>query len=153
MRSATGSGSIWRMLMVSHIDADHITGLVDMFWAMKKEEEDTGETFCRICTLWFNSFEKLTGGKAVAVAQSAAVSAALNGVVPAGLEPRTQASPLRAAGAIDLRNLATTLAIPMNQGAGGDLVKAPEEGRQEADDCQGSQVRRSRPQRRTARKA
>ena len=37
-----------RMLMVSHIDADHITGLVDMFRAMKKEEEDTGETFCRI---------------------------------------------------------------------------------------------------------
>ena len=120
MRSATGSGSICGMLMVSHIDADHITGLVDMFRAMKKEE-DTARMFCRDRTLWFNLFEKLTGGKAAA-AQSA--SSALNGVVPAGLAIQAVASVQQGH---DLRNPATTLAIPMNQGRRRSR-KAPKKG-------------------------
>ena len=48
--------------------------------------------------------------------------------MPAGLEPRTQAVVASVQQGHDLRNLATTLAIPMNQGAGGDLVKAPKKG-------------------------
>jgi beta-lactamase superfamily II metal-dependent hydrolase len=116
-----------RMLMVSHIDGDHVTGLVDMFRAMTREDEDTGEPFCRIRTLWFNSFEQLTGGKAAAV-QSAVVGAALNGVVPAGLEPWTKAVVASVQQGHDLRNFATQLGIPFNQGAGGELVKAPKAG-------------------------
>jgi beta-lactamase superfamily II metal-dependent hydrolase len=116
-----------RMLMVSHIDGDHITGLVDMFREMKHEDDETGEPFCRIRTLWFNSFEQLTGGKTAAV-QSAAVGAALTGVVPAGLEPWTKAVVATVQQGHDLRNYATQLGIPLNQGAGGTLVKAPKTG-------------------------
>jgi beta-lactamase superfamily II metal-dependent hydrolase len=116
-----------RMLMVSHIDADHVTGLVDMFRTMTREDEDTGEPFCRIRTLWFNSFEQLTGGRAAAV-QSSAVGAALTGVVPAGLEPWTKAVVASVQQGSDLRNYAAQLGIPLNQGAGGALVKAPKTG-------------------------
>ena len=116
-----------RMLMVSHIDSDHVTGLVDMLRAMRREDEDTGEPFCRIRTLWFNSFEQLTGGKTAAV-QSATVGAALKGVAPPGLEPWTKAVVASVQQGHDLRNYATQLGIPFNQGAGGDLVKAPKTG-------------------------
>jgi beta-lactamase superfamily II metal-dependent hydrolase len=116
-----------RMVMVSHIDSDHITGLVDMFREMRREDEETGQPFCRIRTLWFNSFEQLTGGKTAAV-QSAAVGAALTGVVPAGLEPWTKAVVASVQQGHDLRNYATQLGIPLNQEAGGALVKAPKTG-------------------------
>ena len=50
--------------MVSHIDADHITGILDLFKALEQRQEDGEDGFCRIQTLWHNSFEKLHGGKA-----------------------------------------------------------------------------------------
>ena len=116
-----------RMLMVSHIDGDHMSGLVDMFRAMTREVEDSGETFCRIRTLWFNSFEQVHGNRTAAV-QSAVVGAALTGVVPRGLTPSTKAVVASVQQGNDLRNYATQLGIPFNMGAGGELVRAPKRG-------------------------
>ena len=54
--------------MVSHIDPDHITGMLDLLRDLERVNDNGGEAFCRIRTLWHNSFEEFTragGGLAV----------------------------------------------------------------------------------------
>src|SRR3954469_11409603 len=67
-----------RMLMVSHIDLDHITGIDDMLKDLVSQQDDGNELPYRIKSFWFNSFEKLTGGKKASV-ESAAVGASVDG--------------------------------------------------------------------------
>ncbi|MEO8259056.1 MAG: hypothetical protein ABI868_17040 [Acidobacteriota bacterium] len=118
-----------RMAMVSHIDADHITGLLDLLKSLEEDQADGAEEFCRIQTLWHNSFGQLHGGKS-AVAQSATVTASIDGVVPPDdrLDWTTQAVVASVPQGNRLRQSAVQLAIPINQGAGGDLVMAPARG-------------------------
>ena len=118
-----------RMVMVSHIDSDHITGILDMFKALEEQQADGEDGFCQIQTLWHNSFEKLHGGK-TAVAQSATVAASIDGVVPPDglLDWSTRAVVASVPQGNQLRKSAVQLAIPINQGAGGDLVSAPAHG-------------------------
>lgn len=116
-----------RMVMVSHIDGDHVSGLVDMLRAMKRDDDLGRAPFCRIRTLWLNSFEQLTGGTATP-RQSAAVAAAMKGIANPGLEASARAVVASVQQGQDLRNYAQLLAIPLNQGAGGPLVKAPKTG-------------------------
>jgi len=117
-----------RMVMTSHIDSDHITGILDLFKALAQQRDDGEEEFCKIQTLWHNSFEKLHGGKPAAV-QSATVAASLDGVVPPqGLEHFTAAVVASVPQGNQLRKTATQLAVPLNQGAGGDPVAAPARG-------------------------
>jgi len=116
------------MVMTSHIDSDHITGILDLFKALAQQRDDGEEEFCTIQTLWHNSFEKLHGGKPAAV-QSATVAASLDGVVPPqGLEHFTAAVVASVPQGNQLRKTATQLAVPLNQGAGGDPVAAPARG-------------------------
>lgn len=115
-----------RMVMVSHIDADHITGVLDLFRHMERLQDDLAEPFCRVRTLWHNSFERLHEGRQAAT-QSAAVSAAIGGTVPPGLTPVTAAVVASVRQGADLRNAAERLNVPINQGAGDALVRAPED--------------------------
>src|SRR4051794_5862545 len=45
-----------RMVLVSHIDGDHITGVLDLFKALEEQQTDGQDGFCQIQTLWHNSF-------------------------------------------------------------------------------------------------
>ena len=67
-----------RMALVSHVDLDHITGVLDLFRDMERVQDDGGDPFCRVRTLWHNAFEKVHAGRRATV-QSAAVGAALGG--------------------------------------------------------------------------
>lgn len=123
-----GNGSLnLRMVMVSHIDADHITGLLDLFRDLERAQEDGDDPFCRIRTLWHNSFERIHKGKAATV-QSAAVSATLGGVVAPGLAEKAAAVVASVRQGNQLRDLAERLGIPINEGAIDPLVRAPESG-------------------------
>jgi hypothetical protein len=114
-----------RMALVSHIDADHITGILDLFRDMEKVQDDGGDAFCKVRTLWHNAFEQLHGGRRAAV-QSAAVGAALGGIVPAGLTGKAAAVVASVRQGADLRDVAERLGIARNEGAVEDLVRAPE---------------------------
>jgi beta-lactamase superfamily II metal-dependent hydrolase len=118
-----------RMVMVSHIDSDHITGILDLLKSLEELQADGDDGFCRIQTLWHNSFEKLHGGK-TAVAQSATVAASIDGVVPPDdrLDWSTQAVVASVPQGNQVRKAAVQLTIPINQGADGDLVSAPAQG-------------------------
>ena len=116
-----------RMVMVSHIDADHITGLLDLFRDLERAQENSEDPFCKIRTLWHNSFERIHQGKAATV-QSAAVSATLGGVVAPGLDETAAAVVASVRQGNQLRDLAERLSIPINEGAIDPLVRAPESG-------------------------
>jgi hypothetical protein len=113
-----------RMVMVSHIDGDHISGVLDLLADLERRREDGEEPFCRIRTLWHNSFERLHGGRRAA-AQSAVVGAALGGVAPRGLNATAAAVVASVRQGAALRDAAERLNIPLNQGAADDLVRAP----------------------------
>jgi hypothetical protein len=112
-----------RMVVVSHIDGDHISGILDLFNDLERLKEDGEEPFCRIGTLWHNAFENLQPDDVVR--QSAAVGAALGGAVPAGLDPCTAAVVASIRQGAALRNAAQRLDVPINRGAGDALVRAP----------------------------
>ena len=117
-----------RMVMTSHIDSDHITGILDLFKALGQLRDDGEDEFCRVETLWHNSFEKLHGSQPAAV-QSATVAASLDGVVPPrGLNEMTAAVVASVPQGNQLRQAAIHLGVPINQGAGGDPVAAPAHG-------------------------
>jgi hypothetical protein len=109
-----------RMVMVSHIDLDHITGIVDLFKVLSDQQQAGTEPFCRIRTLWFNSFEQVHGQTHPAVA--AASAASLGGPPIQGLEQWTQAVVASVPQGNQLRKLATDLQVPFNEGAGAPLV-------------------------------
>lgn len=117
-----------RMVMVSHIDADHITGLLDLFKHLIELQDSGEEPPYRIRSLWHNSFEKLAGGRAAAV-ESAVVGAAVGGAVPAGLDPPVEAVVASVRQGNDLRNYARKLSVPINREVRGELISAPERGR------------------------
>jgi hypothetical protein len=116
-----------RMVLVSHIDLDHITGVLDLFAALERAQEDGNDPFCRVRTLWHNSFERVHADRR-ATLQSAAVGAALGGTPPPGLEPKTAAVVASVRQGAALRNAAERLGIPLNEGAVDELVRAPETG-------------------------
>lgn len=116
-----------RAVIVSHIDADHITGIVDFFKDLREEEENGNELPCRIQTLWHNSFQKLTHGKTASVASAAVVSASTSGTVLPGLSDEAAAVVASVPQGNQVRDYATQLAIPINKEFDGELVCADEE--------------------------
>jgi hypothetical protein len=51
-----------RMLMVSHIDDDHIRGVLDLT-GLLLEQKGKEPLLCKITTLWHNSFDEILGNK------------------------------------------------------------------------------------------
>ena len=116
-----------RMVMVSHIDADHITGVLDLFRDLERIRDNGEEPFCNIRTLWHNAFEQIHRGRTAAL-QSAAVSAALGGIVASGLDAMTSAVVASVRQGNQLRDSAERLDVPINDGAVEALVQAPDSG-------------------------
>ena len=109
-----------RMVMVSHIDADHITGILDLFKVMSEQQNAGDDPFCQVRTLWFNSFEQIHGQTHPTVA--AATAASLGGPAIQGLDEQTQAVVASIPQGNRLRQLATDLHVGFNEGAGTPLV-------------------------------
>lgn len=116
-----------RMVIVSHIDADHITGILDLFKALSELQADGQDPFCGIRTLWHNAFSDVHGSAPASV-ESGAVAASLEGQIVPGLDDFTQAVVASVPQGNQLHDYATKLTIPINAGAGGPIVMAPEQG-------------------------
>jgi hypothetical protein len=115
-----GSTLALRMVMVSHIDSDHITGIVDLFKALSEQQNGGADPFCDIQTLWFNSFGQIHGDTHPSVA--AATAASLGGPSIPGLDEQTQAVVASIPQGNALSQLAADLHVAVNQGAGAPLV-------------------------------
>lgn len=115
-----------RLVMVSHIDADHITGILDLCKDLVEKQADGEAPRYRIRSLWHNSFEKLASH--AAVRESALVGAALGGVVPAGLDRDVAAVVASVKQGNDLRGFARKLTV-INAETNAELVMAPAVGK------------------------
>jgi hypothetical protein len=65
-----------RLLMVSHIDDDHIRGILDLTDSLIEQKHNREPLLCDITTLWHNSFDEILGNK-----ETDAIAASLNTVV------------------------------------------------------------------------
>lgn len=122
-----------RLLMVSHIDDDHINGVLAFLNDLVEKQENNEELPFNILTLWHNSFDDIVGNESEEMlkALSAAVkSISSGGAIPAGM-------PLsRAGGAIaasvpqgrDVRNNAKLLSLSLNDPFG-TIIAAPGKGK------------------------
>ena len=84
-----GTPVLLRMVMVSHLDADHITGVLDLFADLRKARDNGDAPPYDIATLWVNTFKD--GLAVTRVVQPAELAAGVSlaslgdGIVPAGL--------------------------------------------------------------------
>src|SRR4051812_48899743 len=124
MRKGRGEPLFLRMVMVSHIDDDHIVGLAQLFAdAAEREEEQRGARRWSAGELWLNAFHAITGaGRAEAPGPGR--SAALDALTAraAGAESVAIATSVPNGNAL-LRD-AGALGVPVNRSAGGGLVEA-----------------------------
>ncbi len=112
-----------RMVMVSHVDADHIVGILELF-GEQKQADDLKKPFLpyAIETLWHNSFDDIVGTETDAAAK---IDELAGHVKDMTADDGTVAIAQSVAQGRDLRELAKHLGTALNQGFGGRLVKAP----------------------------
>ena len=105
------------MVMVSHIDADHIAGILDLTKELIDQEDDP---LCDIAVLWHNSFDEVVGNKKkdlFSELPKEVVTAGLEDVLPEGFDPEERHIAAVAASVGQgrrLRRNAESLGIPTN---------------------------------------
>lgn len=125
------------MVMVSHLDSDHVKGIVDWTAALVEEEEQAGEASANILTLWHNTFDDIVGNDQDGVIASLSASIQRSGdvvIIPPGL-PLSRETGLVLATVAEgrgLRQNAEKLNIDVNPKFG-RLVMAPKSGKKIVD--------------------
>jgi hypothetical protein len=112
-----------QMVMVSHIDDDHIVGLTEMFGeAVDREENKLGPPEWQAGELWLNAFGELTGAEPTA-GQSGVKASALEALVAnaPGAESKAVAAGVKSG--IALHEDAIALGIARNESFRGELVR------------------------------
>jgi hypothetical protein len=111
------------VVMVSHIDDDHIVGLADMFAeAVDREENALGPPEWRAGDLWLNAFGALTGASPVA-GDGDAKGAALDELVEQAPGKESEAIAASIKNGIALHQDAIALHVERNGAFGGGLVE------------------------------
>lgn len=124
-----GGGFRIELMMVSHIDEDHVLGLTEFTGAWRDAKRDGAPWPWEVDELWHNTFERIAGGDPNAV--QASVTASIGGAF-AQLDADAESPEAHAAlhvlasvgQASTLRNDAEFLGIPCNTGFDG-LVLPP----------------------------
>ena len=120
---------LWiRLVMVSHIDNDHIVGLSEMFAdARERKDDQRGPAEWRAGELWLNAFGALTGAGATAG------TAGVHGAALDALQTTTPGAQSEAVAAgvksgIALHEDAIALGVERNSSVSGDLVQRGDDG-------------------------
>jgi hypothetical protein len=120
------------LLMVSHIDDDHIRGVLDLTRHLLDLKKERRPVPWKVVSLWHNSFDDLIGNAAPLTAslEAAVRPVSTGGALPPGLPlDRPAALVVASVGqGRDLRNDAKGLNLRVNR-PWGKLVWAPEDGR------------------------
>ncbi|MEZ5077333.1 MAG: hypothetical protein R2725_07825 [Solirubrobacterales bacterium] len=119
VRVARGGRLSIEIAMVSHIDDDHVRGILDL--ARGLAGDALSEDDFRVRTLWLNAFEDTVGGEpfspiSIAAVAPAGVGAAEIGAITASVRQGR-----------DLRDLARKLGWEPNDGFDGGLVTVPDD--------------------------
>lgn len=117
LKTISQSGGKLDLVVLSHVDADHIVGLLDLFSDLLQNP------FISIAKLWHNSFDKAFGGQGEVIPRlhSVVQEAGMQGVQLANTE---EVSIMSINQGNRLRVRAEQLNIPINPGIRGALIKA-----------------------------
>ena len=124
----TFKGKKLDLAILSHIDNDHVLGLLDLFEDIKKDTEANVEEVAQIGGLWHNSFSDIVREN---VNYSPLMQKLFSSSSFSTIDIESNISRLPAIGALkgvgegrDLRKLAHSLHIPINPQFGGSLIVA-----------------------------
>jgi hypothetical protein len=115
------------VLMVSHIDDDHIKGLLDMTRELRDLKEERSPLFIRVATLWHNTFDDLLKTTAKELKAEASFGlAAVNGQIDLSSHEEFDAAKVLASipQGRALRDDAEFFKWPINRQFKGDLIIA-----------------------------
>jgi hypothetical protein len=112
-----------QIVAVSHIDDDHIRGVLDLVGQVAREQDEDRERTFDVLALWHNSFEDIVGGSGPA-GVPAAVTALATGAAAtaAGLSPPARLVVASIAQGRRLRDTASALALEVNRPFDGPVV-------------------------------
>ena len=121
------------LLIISHIDDDHVNGVIRLLRDMKEEADNGDPPRFRILRLWHNSFDDIIGNsetesRAALTAQFGTASAGMQDIPEDLLEDHRDWQVLASiAQGHRIRELAESLGIPSNPDFDGNLIQAPDE--------------------------
>ena len=114
------------LVILSHIDNDHVLGLLDLFEAIKREKESGDSQVLKVSDLWHNSFSDLIRSDNYA---NKLMQNLFSSNQFFAIENENKIGELPAIGALkgiregrDLTKLSQDLKIPINSQFGGDLI-------------------------------
>lgn len=110
------------MVMVSHVDADHITGVLALFAEIQKAKVGNTKPPYRVGQLLFNSFDRLAEADPGDLAGNKSVLSSLSASDVLLGDHATQEVLASVAQGSDLSTVAKALKIPLNLPAKGDLL-------------------------------
>ena len=120
------------LVIVSHVDDDHINGIIDLFEAIKERRDARLPPLFKVNELWHNSFDRILGNDETGalVGGSAQFGAAstdeMNSLVEEA-EEGAQTDHAKILASVkqgdDLKRLADNLGIPVNRQFGGQLIR------------------------------
>lgn len=115
-RRAGGATLQLQLVAVSHIDDDHVRGVLDLVRAVAREHEEGSEPSFEILALWHNSFADVVGSDAAAAVPSA-VSALATGAAArtAGISVPARLVAASIAQGRSLRDAANALDLEVNR--------------------------------------
>jgi beta-lactamase superfamily II metal-dependent hydrolase len=115
------------VLMISHVDDDHIKGILDLTKELRVQKDDQEPLLIRVGSLWHNSFDDLLGSTPEELAAQAGFgAAALAGTIEVGDDVELDAAMVLASipQGRDLRNDAEFLKWKRNDKFKGKLILA-----------------------------
>jgi hypothetical protein len=114
------------LLMVSHIDDDHIRGVLDLTGELAEQLDNREPLSFAIRRLWLNSFDDIIGNQSAELFTALDATLRRGGAVPSGLQ--VSGSSQAVAASVDqgraLRRLAARLTIPFNRPFQGLVARA-----------------------------
>lgn len=75
------------LLMISHIDDDHIKGILEFAKELKESDDLNKPKFARIATLWHNTFDDIIGNSEIPETVTASLASMGSTDFPAGTDP------------------------------------------------------------------
>jgi hypothetical protein len=114
-----------QLVAVSHIDDDHIRGVLDLVQQLVREREDGDESSHDVLALWHNSFEDIVGGDGAAGLPAAVSALATDSTASsAGLSEPARLIVASIAQGRRLRDAAAALALDVNRPFAGPVTAA-----------------------------
>ncbi len=124
LRDELGERVPLQMIMISHVDADHITGILDLF----EELQESNDPICTVGTLWHNSFDDIIDNDDSELT-TAVVASIETGTVVSTADSDTTAVAASIRQGRNLRGDAETLGISPNLHFTGLVIASPETSR------------------------